>query len=314
MMNFLLTLQNVSVLFLLILVGYIVGKSNIITIVGQRELSSLVLKVTMPATIILALQMEYTPERLMIAFKIIGIVILAYIGMIILSIFISRIFNVNDGQRNVIQIALILPNTSFMGYPIVLSILGGKALFFAVLGVGLVFEITSWTYGIYTICKTTEFDFRKNLAKNIIFSPGILSIAIGFLFFILLIKIPEPIHTTMKMLGQATSPLAMIVVGILLSRSNIMECLTTVRLYIIALTRLLVFPLLILMILKTFGFTGMEIIIPVVMLSMPTAAYVAMFSENVGNDTNLASQVIFISSLLSLITIPIMVMLTTRLA
>ena len=313
-MDFLLTLQNVSVLFLLIVIGYIAGKANIITIGGQRELSSLVLKVTMPATIIMALQLKYTPERLMTAFKIIGIVMVAYIGMIILSAFISKIFKVNDGQRDVIQIALILPNTSFMGYPIVLSILGGESLFFAVLGTGLVFEIISWTYGIYTISRTTEFDFRKSIAKNIIFSPGILSIAIGLLLFILSISIPEPINTTMKILGQATSPLAMMVVGILLSRSNIMECLSTVKLHLIALIKLLVFPLLILGVLKIFGFTGMEIIIPVVMLSMPTAAYVAIFSENVGNDTNLASQIIFISSLLSLITIPIMVMLANKFA
>ena len=313
-MNFLLTLQNVSVLFLLILVGYIAGRTNIISLKGQSELTNLVLKVTMPATIIMAMQMEYTPERLMTAFRIIAIVMVAYIVMIILSMFISKIFKVDAGKRDVIKIALVLPNTAFMGYPIVLSILGSNALFFAVLGGGLVFEIISWTYGIYTISRTTQFDFRKSLAKNIIFSPGILSIAVGLLLFILSIKIPEPIHMTMKMLGQATSPLAMIVVGILLSRSNIKDCLMSVKLYLIALTRLLLFPLLIFAVLRTLGFSGMEIIIPVVMLSMPTAAYVAMFSSNVGNDTNLASQIIFISSLLSLITIPIMVMLATRFA
>ena len=251
-MNFLFTLQNVSVLFLLILVGYIAGKTNIITLGGQRELSSLVLKVTMPATIILALQLKYTPEKLITAFRIIGIVMVAYIGMIILSKFISKVFKVTDGQRDVIQTALILPNTSFMGYPIVLSILGGEALFFAVLGTGLIFEIISWTYGIYTISKTTKFDFRKDLAKNIIFSPGILSIAIGLLLFILSIKIPEPINTTMKLLSQATSPLAMLVVGILLSRSSIIECLTNAKFFVIALIRLLVFPLLVLGVFRDF--------------------------------------------------------------
>lgn len=66
-MDFFMTLQSVSVLFLLIVVGYIVGKVNIITVSGQRELSNFVLKVTMPATIILALQLEFTRERFMIA-------------------------------------------------------------------------------------------------------------------------------------------------------------------------------------------------------------------------------------------------------
>lgn len=310
-MDFLLVFQNVAVLFLLIIVGYITGKVEIISKKGQQELTALTLKVTMPATIILAMQLEYTKDRFNIALRIIGLVITAYILMIILSKIFSRFFNVTEGQKDIIESATILPNTSFMGYPIVLSILGSEALFFAVLGAGLVFEIVAWSYGIYNISKTTEFDFRENLAKNILLSPGIISIAIGFVLFIFSIKIPEPLNTTMRLLSQATSPLAMIVVGILLSRSNIKECMTNIKLYFIAALRLLVFPGLIFLILKALGFTGMEIIIPVVMLSMPTAAYVAMFSQNTGNDANFASQIVFISSLLSLITIPIMVLLVT---
>lgn len=196
-----------------------------------------------------------------------------------------------------------------MGFPIVLSILGQEALFFSVLGAGLIFEIVAWTYATYIIGRKTGMDFKENLIKNIFLSPGILSIIIGFILFIFSITIPEPINSTMRLLSQATSPLAMIVVGIILSRSNIKECVTSGKLYIISIFKLLVFPLLIFLVLKVLGFTGMEIIIPTVMLSMPTAAYVAMFSANVGNDANLASQIVFISSLLSLITIPIMVFL-----
>ncbi|HLR21580.1 MAG TPA: AEC family transporter [Tissierellaceae bacterium] len=310
-MDFLLTLQNVSVLFLLIVVGYIVGKVGIITEKGQRELSDLVLKVTMPATIILALQLEYTQERFNTALRIMAIVAVSYIVMIILSKLIARIYNVNEGQRDIIEVGSLLPNTSFMGYPIVLSILGGEALFFAVLGSGLIFEVVAWTYGVFTISKNADQDVETNLVKDILLSPGILAIIIGFILFMFSITIPEPLSSTMGLLSQATSPLAMVVVGILLSRSNIKECVTSIRLYIIALVRLLIFPLLIFFVLSLLGFSGMEIVIPVIMLGMPTAAYVAMFAANVDNDANLASQIVFVSSLLSLITIPILVMLVS---
>ena len=226
-MDFLLTLQNVSVLFLLIVVGYIVGKTNIITESGQKELSGFVLRVTMPATIIMALQLEFTKERFNTALRIMLIISVAYILMIILSKFISKIYKVDEKQRDVIQIASILPNTSFMGFPIVLSILGKEALFFAVLGAGLIFEVVSWTYATYVIGRKTGMDFKDGLFKKIFLSPGILSIIIGFVLFITSITIPEPLNTTMRLLSQATSPLAMIVVGILLSRSNIKECLTS---------------------------------------------------------------------------------------
>lgn len=310
-MDFLLTLQNVSVLFLLIVVGYIVGKVGIITEKGQRELSDLVLKVTMPATIILALQLEYTQERFNTALRIMGIVAISYLVMIILAKLLARMHKVSSGQKDIIEVASVLPNTSFMGYPIVLSILGGEALFFAVLGSGLIFEIVAWTYGAFTISKNAEENIETNLVKDILLSPGILAIIIGFILFMFSITIPEPLNSTMGLLSQVTSPLAMVVVGILLSRSDIKECVTSIRLYMVALVRLLIFPLLIFFVLSLLGFTGMEIVIPVIMLGMPTAAYTAMFAANVGNDANLASQIVFVSSLLSLITIPIIVMLVS---
>ncbi|HHV38339.1 MAG TPA: AEC family transporter [Tepidimicrobium sp.] len=310
-MDFLLALQNVSVLFLLIVVGYIAGKAGIISEGGQRELSNLVLKVTMPATIILAFQLEYTKERFNTALSIMLTVALSYVVVIALSKIFSRTYDLEDGQRDIVEVASALPNTSTMGYPIVLSILGKEALFFAVLGAGLVFEIISWTYGVFTIGRSSNVDFRKDFVKNILLSPGILAIIIGFTLFRLSITIPEPINTSMSILGQATSPLAMLVVGILLSRSNIRECLMSGRLYIIAVVRLLIFPLLILFTLNLLGFDGMRVIIPAVMLGMPTTAYVAMFSTNAGNDAELASQIIFISSLLSIITIPIVITLAS---
>ena len=310
-MDFLVTLQSVSVLFLLIVVGYIVGKVNIISLSGQKELSNFVLKVTMPATIILALQFEFTKERFTIATHIIVIAIVAYIIMIVLSKLMRKLYKLDEAERDIVETGMVLPNTSFMGYPIVLSLLGQEALFYAVLGTGLVFEIVAWTYGAYMINRSTGGDFKKNLAKNILLSPGIVSIIVGFSLFALSITIPEPINTTMRLLSGATSPLAMIVVGILLSRSNIKECLTTKKLYFISLTRLLVYPMILFLGLKVLGFTGMKIVIPVMMLSTPTAAYVAIFAGNANNNTKLASQIVFVSSLLSLITIPIMVYLVS---
>lgn len=310
-MDFLLTFQNVSVLFLLIVVGYLVGKTGIVSASGQRELSSLVLKVTMPATIILAFQLEYTKERFDTAMRIMLIVAGAYLGMIILSSLFAKLYKLPNNQRDIVQVAGILPNTSFMGFPIVLSILGKEALFYSVLGAGLIFELVAWTYGIYVINRSTGSKSEGSALKNIILSPGILAIIIGFGLFITSTTIPEPLNTTMGILSQATSPMAMLVVGILLSRTNIKECVTNIRLYFVALTRLLIFPLLTFFVLSILGFSGMEIVIPVIMLGMPTAAYVAIFSANAGNDANFASQIVFVSSLLSLITIPVLVMLVS---
>lgn len=269
------------------------------------------MKVAMPSAIILALQLDYSGERFLLGMKTLGLVMVSYLFMIVLSKGLSRFFKLEAARQDILEVATILPNTSFMGYPIVAAVLGKEALFFAVLGAGLAFETVAWSYGIYNISRRTEFDFRENMLRNIVLSPGILSILTGLILFFFSIRIPEPINSTMHILGQASSPLAMLLVGILLSRSSIRQCLFNYKLYLIGLMKLLVFPGLVLLALSGLGFRGLQLIVPVVMLSMPTAAYIAMFSQNTGNDASFASQIVFISCLMSLFTIPLMVSLVS---
>lgn len=303
-MNFYLTLQKVSVLFSLIVIGYLIGKLKIISRNGQKELTSLVLKVTMPATIILAMQQEFSAEKINEILMLIMIFIASYLLIFSTGFILSKFFKKeSDNRKDIMRAGVLLSNTSFMGYPIVLSLLGEKALFYAVICGGFVFEIVSWTYGVYLIGRNAN--GKKAGIKKAIINPGVISIFIGGILFLLGISIPEPIYSTMKMLGAATSPLAMIVVGLILSRSNIKDVLKDKSIFAVSILKLIINPLLIIFILKLLKFEGMNIIIPAVLLSMPTAAYVAMFSENSGNDDKFASGIVFVTSLLSLITIPV---------
>lgn len=303
-MDFYLTLQKVSVLFSLIIIGYVVGKLNIVTKSGQKELTGLVLKVTMPATIILAMQQPFSSDKVHNILVLIGIFLGCY-GLIFLSgLGLSKIFKKESPNRkDIMRAGVLLSNTSFMGYPIVLSLLGEESLFYAVICGGFVFEIISWTYGVYLIGRNA--DGGQGGLKKALINPGVISIVIGGILFLAKISIPEPLFSTMKMLGGATSPLAMIVVGLILSRSNIKDAFKDKAIFATVFVKLIFNPLIIIFLLKTLGFDGMNIVIPVVLLSMPTAAYVAMFSENSGNDDKFASGIVFVSSLCSLITIPL---------
>lgn len=304
-MDFFLTLQNVSVLFLLIVIGYGVGKLNIVDENGQRQLTQLILKVTMPATIILAMQIKLEQERINTMLQILLIMVICYTIITLYAYLITRRYPLKENQKDVHMVGLMLSNTSFMGYPIVLSLLGQEALFYAVIAGGLVFEIVSWTLGTMIIARTSENVEGGSNIKKALLSPGVVSIVIGMFFFLTQIPIPEPVNSTMRMLGQISSPGAMLVVGLMLSRSNIKEALQNKTLYLTSLIKLVVTPLLILLTLRALGITGIRQVIPVLMLSMPTATYVAMFSANLGNDGKMASHLVFLTSLFSVITIPI---------
>ncbi|MDO5028827.1 MAG: AEC family transporter [Bacillota bacterium] len=303
-MDFYLTLEKVSVLFSLIVIGYIVGKFNIVTKSGQKDLTGLVLKVTMPATIIIAMQQPFSSDKVHNILVLIGIFILSYAIMFVSGLALSKLLNKEPANRkDIIRAGVLLSNTSFMGYPIVLSLLGEESLFYAVICGGFVFEIISWTYGVYLIGRNAE-GGQAGL-KEALLNPGVISIFVGGILFLTGTSIPEPIFSTMKLLGGATSPLAMIVVGLILSRSKMGDAFKDKSIFAVAISKLVINPLLIIGVLRLLNFDGMNIVIPVVLLSMPTAAYLAMFSENSGNDDKFASGIVFVSSLLSLITIPL---------
>lgn len=306
--DFFLTLEKVAVLFLLIVIGFIAGRANLISEKGQKDITQLVLYITMPATIFSAMQLEMNAERLSTSFTILGVMIFCYIVMFVVGIVVSRRLPLSDGKKDIFQTALLLSNTSFMGYPIIQSLLGPEALFYAVVGAGFIFEIVSWSLGVYLISRNGTESAGFNW-KKVVFSPGILSILVGLIFFAFQLNVPEPIHSVIQTMSPATSPLAMIVIGLMLSRSNIQEALKNKVLYLAAILKLLVVPVIITLALKAVGISGPALVIPVMMISMPTASYVAMFSNNYGNDANFASQIVFLSSLLSMISIPLITLL-----
>lgn len=306
--DFFLTLEKVAVLFLLIVIGFIAGRANLISEKGQKDITQLVLYITMPATIFSAMQLEMNAERLSTSFTILGVMIFCYIVMFVVGIVVSRRLPLSDGRKDIFQTALLLSNTSFMGYPIIQSLLGPEALFYAVVGAGFIFEIVSWSLGVYLISRNGTESAGFNW-KKVVFSPGILSILVGLIFFAFQLNVPEPIHSVIQTMSPATSPLAMIVIGLMLSRSNIQEALKNKVLYLAAILKLLVVPVIITLALKAVGISGPALVIPVMMISMPTASYVAMFSNNYGNDANFASQIVFLSSLLSMISIPLITLL-----
>lgn len=305
-LDFMLTLQKVLVLFLLMVIGFIAGRTNIVSKTGQSDITNLVLYVTMPATIFSAMQLEYNTERIQRSTTIFLIMICCYVLMFVIGYLVTKKLPLNMGDKDIMRVALLLSNTSFMGYPVVESLLGEEALFYAVIGAGFIFEIVSWSLGVYMIGrnspKKAEIQFNW---KNIIFSPGVLSIIVGLIFFFWQIPVVEPISSVISTLSAATSPLAMIVVGLILSRNDIKEAFKNKYVYLVALVKLLVVPLIILSVLKLLNFDGMELIIPTIMLSMPTASYVAMFANKYENNPKFASQLVFMTTLLSVITIPI---------
>ena len=218
-MNFIKTFTQVLILFILILIGYFIRYRNLIDKSFTSKLSNLVLSIFLPALIINSMQINFEPS---IINKIIIIILLSFITYLIsylIAYSLKFIFK-SDKDIGVYQYAVMFSNVGFMGYPVVQSIFGSDALFYASI-FNLPFNLLIMTLGVYLLCRGNKnYDFSIKSFVN----PVIVSILIGFILFIFRIKLPVFINDTLELLGDLTTPLSMLIIGSMLCESPSKEC------------------------------------------------------------------------------------------
>ena len=291
---------QVFILFILILVGYIATKKNLIDSSLTKKLSKLIMNIFLPCMIINSMQLEYSPTILKKVLLLILISLLIYA----ISFLIAIIFKAISKSKNdigVYQFAILFSNVGFMGYPIVEAILGKDAIFYAAI-FNIPFNLLIMTLGVFVICK--ENNNYSFYFKSLI-NPVIISIFIGLSLFILNIKLPYIINRPIELLGNITTPLSMIVIGSMLCLSSISECVRNKKLYIVSFIRLILMPILIYFIIKGIVDDKLLFTIPIVISSMPVASNTAILSSEYNANEKIASQLVFVSTLFSIITIPI---------
>lgn len=143
-------------------------------------------------------------------------------------------------------------------------------------------------------------------------NPVIVSILIGFILFIFRIKLPVFINDTLELLGDLTTPLSMLIIGSMLCESPAKECFFNKKLYLIVFIRLLFIPACIYFILKGIVNDKLLLSIPVILTSMPIATNAAIMANKYKANESFASQLVFLSALLSIITIPFISFLFIR--
>lgn len=295
--------NQVLVLFFLILIGYTARKKGVISRAGQKEISALILNVTLPALIIKSMQYPFTREAMLKGFAIIGIAIIFYTTLIFLSRIMIIPTRESGKKADVFRTLLIFSNVGFMGYPVVMALFGEEGVFYAAL-FNSVFDFLCWTVGAYILSKHGETPMGRDL-KHAILNPGTIAVALGLTFFITGVRLEGAIKDTVFMLGSITPPLAMLIVGCILGGAKVRVIFKNWKLFYLSFWRLIGIPGILYLGLKSSGLTGYLLNIPVIISAMPSAANIAIFAERTGSDSDLASQGIFLMTILSLITIPL---------
>ncbi len=304
MNNFLTVASGVGSIFILIIVGYICGKAKILKENAIKALSDLVLYVATPMAILQAfVKEEKTAEKSLNLFWL----FLISAGIQILSIFIAKLIikNKDKGVEDILRFCVVFSNCGYMAFPLQRAILGEIGVFYGAMYV-VTFNTLLWTYGAYNLSKDKSFlSFKK-----IVTCPAIIATVLSVVLYILQLKLPNFIGSSVTHLGNLNTPLPMIIVGYYLSSTSIKSAFTDKRCYIPILSRLVVVPIVAFLIMYLLGIRGIPLTASVIAASAPSAAVSTLFATKFKLDYSAAVNMITVTNILSIITMPLFVMLT----
>ncbi len=295
-------LNQIIVLFLIMVVGFYARKKNIINKEVNRGLSSLLLNITLPFMIFASFNIAFNKDMLING----GKLLIYSTSIYLFAILISKLlyFKYPKDKKSILRFVTIFSNCGFMGFPVIESVYGKTGVFYTSI-FNISFNILIWVVGI--ILLTGEFNLKT--LKEVMLNPGIIATFLGLAVFIFSIKLPLPIYKTFDLVGSITTPIAMLVVGAMLADIKIMDVFCDISLYYGTAVRLIVMPLIVLVVMKWLGVKDMFLGISVLITAMPAPANAAIMAEMYGGDASFASKCIFLSTVLSAITIPLIIKL-----
>lgn len=303
--NLIVVAEQVGVLFLLMGVGFVMGKLGLVDQRTTGQMSTLLLYVISPCLLVDALQRPFTAELLRAMGMGCALLVLQYAALIVIS---QMTFRKAPRETSaVLRYAQVYSNNIFMGLPLVQAALGDAAAIFVVPSMvgSAVFQ---WTHGVALMGS-------KISPKKVILNPGILGIIAGMVFFVGRITLPTVIGSAISFLGSMNTPLAMIIIGVQMAGADMKSTFSQPALYGVSAIRLIASPIITLLIMLPFRQTSPDLFCALVILSAaPSAGVTSIFAQKFGQDVTSAAQVVSLSTLLSLVTLPIFAALAKSLA
>lgn len=293
-------------LFIMILIGYLLFKLGVFDKNFNQKLTKLILHVTMPALIINSvLEQTVKPraETVEITFIIAAAI---YILMPIVGIIIAKLIRANIKKQGLFAFMMTFSNVGFMGFPIVSAIYGTTAVFYTAI-INIVFNVASFTIGVillrYGGGTNTKISFLK------ILSPGVIFSVLAVFIYIFDIRFTDTVERTIENLGLVTTPLAMLLMGSTLATMPVREVFNEARIYLFCIIKQILIPVILYPTVKFFIKDNLLFGVVMVLLMMPVATNAIMFTIEYNADEKLAAKSVFISTVMSLVTIPLIIYL-----
>ena len=300
---------SVFLLFALIVLGFILGKRNIIHKESIPDFSALVLQVTMPVTVFCSIIDQDRSQLFTYGIQTFAAILCLHLCALVVGLILVRVAKVRELDRGVWIYCMLFSNNGFMGIPLALSIFGGKGMFLMALG-NVVSNFLIFSVGVKLLTWKYPIKEKLNIRKMVLNNINI-AVILGFLVCILQIPVPETINNLLAYLGNITSGLSMLVVGLSISRMPVRSVLEDKKMLLLTLTKQIVFPLLMLGLIRILPLQMDDTLKNIVVLTaaLPVSSAQSMITEQYGTNTAASGRSIFMTTLLSVVTVPLIMML-----
>lgn len=291
-------LRQSIIMFVYMAIGGLLFKKGLITKEGSKSLANLLLYAVLPCVVVKSFCVARTPERmsgLLVSF-------LAALGILLLAMAVSHLLF----QKNPIDdFGAAFSNAGFMGFPLVAAVQGSEAIFYAAGFVALL-NALQWTYGQSLISGDPSYRSPKAILKN----PLVLSLLLGILIFCFELPVPAIASDLLAALAALNAPLAMVILGVYLAQTDAKTLFNDPHLYVVAAARLVLIPLLTARMLKLLPAQYAAITTTLVIVAAaPIGSNVAVYAQKLGKDYAYAVRGVCLSTLLSAITMPLLMLL-----
>ena len=297
-------LQVMVVLFIIVVLGYALCKLGYMGEDFDRKLSSIVVDVTCPLLILSSVMGESLPDRTLIL-PLLGVGFLTYVLLLVFGFFVPRLIAADRDDQGMIGFALMFANVGFIGYPIVSSIFGAKAVFYAAL-LNMPNTFFIFTAGVMLV--KGEYSVRK-LNLKLLFSPAMSAAFVAALLVALDVHTPEIVARPVTMVGNITVPAALMIIGSSMARLPLHDIIGSPKVYVASVVRLGVVPVSLYFLFKVCGVSDIVNEINTVVIAMPVASFGTMFCMKYGRNPALMTEMTFITTVGSIFTIPLITML-----
>ena len=300
-------MQNLEVmvmLFTMVILGYTACKLGYMGDKFDKKLSSIVVDITCPLLVLSSVMGDEMPDRSLIL-PLVGVGFLTYIILLVFGFWVPRFISKNHDDQGMIGFSLMFANVGFIGYPIVSSIFGPKAVFYAaLLNVPNTFFI--FTAGVMLV--KGEYSIRQFNPK-VLLSPALIGAFIAALLVAFGVHTPEMIARPVTMVGNITVPAALMIIGSSMARLPLREIIGSGKVYATSFLRLVIVPLSVYFLFRLCGVNTLINNINTVVIAMPVASFGTMFCMKYGRNPSLMTEATFITTLFSIITIPLITLL-----